>query len=81
MGPFLPRFDDIVLLPAPVDVLVGRLAARVEGEHGARPDEQARVLDLVEAVEPLLRRAAGHAIDTSLGAVVTVVEAIAGASG
>jgi hypothetical protein len=31
----------------------------------ARPTEVARVLDLMETVEPLLRRAAGFEIDTS----------------
>jgi dephospho-CoA kinase len=65
MGAFLPRFDRVVLLQAPVEVVVQRLAARTGGEYGARPTEVARVLDLMETVEPLLRRAAGFEIDTS----------------
>jgi broad-specificity NMP kinase len=65
MGPLLPRFDRVVLLSAPADVIVERLAARAYGEYGRRPGEVARVLDNLETVEPLLRRAAGYEIDTS----------------
>jgi len=43
------------------------LGTRTNNQYGKRPDEVARVLGLVERVEPLLRRAAGHEIDTSAG--------------
>jgi broad-specificity NMP kinase len=65
MGPLLPRFDHVVLLSAPAEVIAERLAGRTEGEYGTRPGDIARILDNVETVEPLLRRAAGHEIDTS----------------
>jgi dephospho-CoA kinase len=80
MGAFLPRFDRIVLLQAPADVVVERLAARTGDEYGARPGEVARVLDLMETVEPLLRRAAGFEIDTSapLEDVVAAILEVAG---
>jgi shikimate kinase len=65
MGQFLPQFDHVVLLCAPVDVLVERLRIRTTNMCGTRPDEVARVLGQIETVEPLLRRAAGHEIDTS----------------
>jgi shikimate kinase len=65
MGAFLPRFDHIVLLRAPVPVIVERLAWRRCAQYGTRPDEVARVLELIDSVEPLLRRAAGHEVDTS----------------
>jgi dephospho-CoA kinase len=65
MGPFLARFDRVVLLQAPADVVLERLAARTGDDYGARPAEAARVLDLMETVEPLLRHAAGFEIDTS----------------
>ena len=64
MGKFLPRFDHVVLLSAPADVIVERLGARANNPYGKHPDEVARVLDLLETVEPLLRRAAGSEIDT-----------------
>ncbi|MCX6050717.1 MAG: AAA family ATPase [Chloroflexi bacterium] len=65
MGQFLAQFDHVVLLSAPVDVIVARLGMRTNNSYGKQPDEIARVLDLRETVEPLLRRVAGHEIDTS----------------
>ena len=65
MRKFLPQFDHVILLSAPADVIVERLHARANNPYGKNPDEIARVLSLVEKVEPLLRRAAGHEIDTS----------------
>jgi shikimate kinase len=65
MRKFLPQFDHVVLLSAPADVIIERLATRTTNPYGKHPDEVARVLSLLETVEPLLRRAAGHEIDTS----------------
>jgi len=65
MPKFFPQFDHVILLSAPADVIVERLRARTNNPYGKRPDEIARVLGLVESLEPLLRRAAGHEIDTS----------------
>ena len=65
MGKFLPQFDHVVLLRAPADVLIERLRTRTTNPYGKRPDEVARVLGQMETVEPLLRCAAGHEIDTS----------------
>jgi shikimate kinase len=67
MGKFLPQFDHVVLLSAPAEVIVERLGARTNNSYGKHPDEVARVLGLLETVEPLLRSAAGHEIDTSAG--------------
>src|SRR5579864_4385156 len=58
MRKFLPRFDHVILLSAPADVIVERLGMRTTNPYGKRPDEIARVLGLMEKVEPLLRRAA-----------------------
>ena len=65
MRKFLPQFDHIILLSAPNDIIVKRLRTRANNQYGKHPEEIARVLGLVETVEPLLRRAAGHEIDTS----------------
>jgi shikimate kinase len=65
MGPFLPQFDHVVLLSAPTEVIVERLATRTTNAYGKDPDEVARVRRLVDDVEPVLRRAAGVEIDTS----------------
>lgn len=65
MGKFLPQFDHVFLLSAPAAIIVERLRTRTNNAYGKQPDEIARVLDLVEEVEPLLRRIAGYEIDTS----------------
>jgi shikimate kinase len=41
---FLPRFDRIILLSAPVETLLERLATRPNNPFGKRPGELARVL-------------------------------------
>jgi shikimate kinase len=64
MGRLVPRFDLVVLLTAPRDVLAARLAARPAGSYGSRPQDAARAVALVETVEPLLRRIAHHELDT-----------------
>ena len=72
---FHPCFDLIILLGAPAEVLAERLASRTTNSFGKAPDELARVLDDLQAVEPLLRTAATHEIRTTmpLGDVVAVV--------
>ncbi len=65
MRKFLPQFDHIILLSAPADIIVELLRTRTNNPYGKRPGEIDRVLRLVEIVEPLLRRVAGHEIDTS----------------
>ncbi len=75
MPKFFPQFDLIVLLSAPASVIVERLRTRTINQYGKRPEEVARVLSLVESIEPLLRRAAGYEIDTSapLGEVIATL--------
>ena len=65
MVQFYAQFDHIILLSAPADVIVKRLATRTNNPYGKHPDEVARVLSLVQTIEPLLRQRAGHEIDTS----------------
>jgi dephospho-CoA kinase len=74
MGKFLPQFDHVVLLSVPTDVLVERLRTRTTNSYGTDPEEVTRTLELVEAVEPLLRRAADHEIDTSAPLADVVAE-------
>lgn len=64
-GKFYPQFDHIILLTAPRPVIIERLAARTTNPYGKRPEEVARVLGLIETIEPLLRAGAGHVVDTS----------------
>lgn len=77
---FHPRFDHIVLLSAPPDVLAGRLAARAGNPYGKAPGDLARIMADLRAVEPLLRRVADHEIRTTmpLEEVVTAIVRLAG---
>jgi shikimate kinase len=65
MGKFLHQFDRVVLLSTPADITVERLQTRTNNAYGKHPDEVARVLSLKDNVEPVLRRVAGHEIDTT----------------
>jgi shikimate kinase len=81
MVKFYPQFDLIILLSAPAPVILERLANRSNNPYGKRPEEVDRVLAHIDTVEPALRRAAGHEIDTSapLDAVVSqVLDAVSG---
>lgn len=72
---FHAQFDHIVLLSAPLETLVERLATRNDNPYGKAPEEFRRFLDDVETIEPLLRRVASHEIRTTvpLGEVVATV--------
>lgn|SRR5690554_834669 len=62
---FHDRFDEVVLLSAPTELILQRLASRTSNDYGKRPEEVAEVLGYIETVEPRLRRVADHEIDTS----------------
>jgi shikimate kinase len=78
---FHPRFDLIILLSAPVEVLAERLASQTTNSFSKSPGEMERVLDDLQTVEPLLRKAATHEIRTTvpLGDVVEAVLRLADA--
>ena len=61
-------------------MIVERLATRTNNPYGKRAEEVARVLDLIQTIEPLLRRGARHVVDTShpLDQVVTLVLQLVG---
>jgi dephospho-CoA kinase len=63
-GTFYAQFDHIVLLSAPAQLLVERLATRTTNPYGKQPDELARILRHLQTVEPLLRRSASLEVDT-----------------
>ena len=76
MGKFRARFDHIVLLTAPATVIAERLATRSTNPYGKRPDEVARILGQLHTIEPLLRRVAGHEVDTSASLDQVVVQVL-----
>ncbi len=62
-GRFYDRFDHVVLLSAPLDVLLDRVARRSNNSYGKTAAQQAEIERYVSAVEPLLRRGASVELD------------------
>ena len=79
-GKFSSRFDAVVLLSAPVDVIVGRVAMRKTNDFGKTDAERDLIVHDLANVEPLLRATATAEIDTRapLDEVVDELERIAG---
>lgn len=78
-GRFYDSFDAVVLLSAPPDVVFDRLTRRTNNPFGKTRAERERIADDIAHVEPLLRQAATHEINTtrSLADVVDALVAIA----
>ena len=75
-GRFYDRFDAVVLLSAPADVLVSRITDRTNNPYGKTAEEWELVLSHLAEVEPLLRRTCTHEIDAS-APLATIVEQLA----
>jgi dephospho-CoA kinase len=75
MGKFREQFDHVILLSAPANVMVQRLATRTNNPYGQQPQQIAETLHYKDTVEPLLRRTATLKIDTTppLDHVVTAI--------
>jgi len=65
-GRFYDRFDAVVLLSAPADVLLERVSVRTTNEYGKSREERNLILDHIREVEPLLRATCTHEIDATL---------------
>ena len=65
-GRFYDRFDAVVLLSAPADVLLERVAARTTNDYGKSQQEQELILTHLREVEPLLRATCTDEIDATL---------------
>ncbi|MEV1176858.1 AAA family ATPase [Nonomuraea sp. NPDC049784] len=64
-GRFYPQFDHVVLLSAPAQILLARIATRTNNPFGKRPEERAAILRDLADVEPLLRATSTVEIDAS----------------
>ncbi len=64
-GTFYDRFDAIVLLSAPVEVILDRVDNRTTNNYGKRPGERDLILLHLASVEPLVRATCTHEIDAS----------------
>jgi dephospho-CoA kinase len=64
-GRFYSRFDAVVLLSAPAEVLLHRIATRATNDYGKRSEERDLVLRHLAEVEPLLRATCTHEVDAA----------------
>ena len=62
-GSFYDRFESVILLTAPVEVLIARVATRLNNPYGNSLHDQAEIRRYVVEVEPLLRRRATLELD------------------
>lgn len=60
---FYPKFDEIVLLSVPLDVLLDRVTKRTNNPYGKNPEQLSEIRSYVMTVEPLLRLGATQELD------------------
>jgi dephospho-CoA kinase len=77
-GRFYDRFDAVVLLSAPAEVLLRRIEHRTMNDYGKSAEDRDLILTHLAEVEPLLRATCTHEIDASqpIEHVVADLEAI-----
>ncbi|USX55831.1 shikimate kinase [Lentzea sp. HUAS12] len=63
---FRARFDEVVLLSAPIATLLDRVATRTTNPFGGTEEDRERIIADTREVEPLLRASATVEIDTRL---------------
>jgi broad-specificity NMP kinase len=76
-GKFYDRFDAVVLLRAPAEVLLDRVENRTTNDYGKVPGERELILSQLGWVEPLLRATCTHEIDASRPLEEVVEELVA----
>ncbi|KAA9147409.1 AAA family ATPase [Microbacterium lushaniae] len=78
-GRFYDRFDHVVLLSAPVNVLIERVATRTNNPYGRTTEQQTEIRRYATEVEPLLRRGASIELDGRRGIeeLADAIEALA----
>jgi shikimate kinase len=62
-GRFYDRFEHVVLLSAPVDVLLARVRTRTDNPYGRSAQQQADIVNYSRTVEPLLRNGSTVELD------------------
>jgi dephospho-CoA kinase len=76
-GKFYDRFDAVVLLSAPAEVILERIDRRTTNDYGKVPRERDLIRFHLETVEPLLRATSTHEIDASRPIAEVVEELVA----
>ncbi len=73
-GMFYPRFDHVVVLTAPIEVMIDRVRTRSGNPFGRTAEEQETIRNDTREVEQLLIRGADLVIDTSVESPEAVAE-------
>ena len=76
---FYDRFDSVVLLSAPADVILERVGRRTTNDYGKNDLERAEILVDLAEIEPVLRAECTHELDANrpLAEIVADLLAIA----
>jgi dephospho-CoA kinase len=64
-GRFYSKFDHVVLLSAPAEILLARVARRTTNPYGKSIDEQSEIRRYIAEIEPRLRATSTMEIDTT----------------
>ena len=64
-GKFYSRFDHVVLLSAPADIILERVTNRTTNQYGKSQEERAQIVNYLADIEPRLRATATMEIDAS----------------
>ncbi len=75
-GRFYPRFDAVVLLSAPAEVILSRIENRSTNTFGKSPEQRELVLQDLAHAEPMLRRTCTHEI-VATQPLTSIVEQLA----
>lgn len=77
-GGFYDRYDAVVLLSVPANVMIERVTRRTNNPYGKSAAQQAEILHHLETVEPLLRAGATLELDgrQPVGALADAIEAL-----
>ena len=64
-GRFYPRFDAVVLLSAPTEILLCRIATRATNDYGKSTQDRDLILRHLAEIEPMLRSTCTHEVDAT----------------
>jgi shikimate kinase len=65
-GRFYDQFSAVVMLSAPLEILIERVAQRTDNPYGRSEEDQAEIREYVREIEPLLRDGATVELDGRL---------------
>lgn len=71
------RFDVVILLSAPLEVILDRVQGRADNPYGSLAEDREQIMRDYDVFEPALRRRTPHVIDTRMPLDDVVAEVLA----